>query len=136
MLHGARAASCTTLYTCTTHWEHVLRLALSVHAFLAECAVIVLHASLAASQIIPELFESAHHVWLVIQRMSSIWCLSAQHCRESEMDTLGLFENQAATMVQFMCQHDTHAIAQFRKEYMDTHHDPGLQSQGKAGLER
>jgi len=41
----------------------------------------------------------------------------------------GLFRDHAATMVQFMWQHDTRAVAQIINECMDAHDDPGLQGQ-------
>ncbi len=97
----------------------------------AEWAVIAKHALLAASQIFPELFESACRVWQIFQEMSSIWWFSAQHCKELEADTLGIFEDQAATWVHFMWQHDSHAIARFIKEYMNRHDDPGLRAKPK-----
>ena len=52
-------------------------------------AVIVYHALLAAFQIFLELKESAHCARLAILGMSSIWCLSAQHCRKLVTDTMG-----------------------------------------------
>ena len=40
-----------------------------------------------------------------------------------------LFGDHATTRIQFMWQHDTHALAQFIKECVDAHGDPGPQSQ-------
>jgi len=42
----------------------------------------------------------------------------------------GLFWDHDATMVQFMLQHNTCAVALFVKEHMDAQSDPGPQSQG------
>jgi len=62
----------------------------SLSKFLdTEWAVIVYHALLAALQIFLELRESAHCARLAILGMSSIWCLSAQHCSKLVTDTMG-----------------------------------------------
>ena len=41
----------------------------------------------------------------------------------------GLYWTHAATIVQFMWQHDTRAVVQLIKECMNAHGDSGLQSQ-------